>query len=74
MAKLILEANNLQKEYGDRMLFRIPSLHVYEGERIVLIGANGAGKSTLLSVLSGEEDAEEGYVRRFGRTALIPQQ
>ncbi len=74
MTRLILEAANLQKEYGDRILFQIKSLHVYDGERIGLIGANGAGKSTLLSVLSGETEPDEGIVRRFGRTSMIRQQ
>ncbi len=74
MAKLILEIQNLRKSYGDRELFHIPSLRVYEGERIGLIGQNGAGKSTLLSLIAGEEEPDEGTVRRFGRTAVIHQQ
>ena len=74
MAKLLLEANNIRMEYGDRMLFQIPVLRVYDGERIGLIGANGAGKSTLLSLLSGEREPEEGVVRRMGRVAVIRQQ
>ena len=74
MAKLILEIQNLRKSYGDRELFRIPALRVYEGERVGLIGQNGAGKSTLLSILAGETDPDEGTVRPFGRTALIRQQ
>ena len=74
MARLILDANNLRKEYGERTLFRIQALRVYDGEHIGLIGTNGAGKSTLLRVLSGETEAEEGSVRRFGRTAMICQQ
>ena len=74
MARLILEANSIRKEYGDRTLFQIPVLRVYEGERIGLIGANGAGKSTLLSLLSGEAEPEEGNIRRMGRVAVIRQQ
>ena len=74
MAKLILEIQNLRKSYGDRELFHIPSLRVYEGERIGLIGQNGAGKSTLLSLIAGEEEPDEGTVRCFGRTAMIHQQ
>ena len=74
MAKLILEIQNLRKSYGDRELFHIPSLRVYEGERIGLIGQNGAGKSTLLSLIACEEEPDEGTVRRFGRTAVIHQQ
>ena len=74
MMKLILEAKDLRKGYGDRELFYIESLTVYEGERIGIIGQNGAGKSTLIHLLSGEEKPDEGTVRRFGETAVIAQQ
>ena len=74
MNKLILEARNLRKGYGDRELFFIESLSVYDGERIGLTGQNGAGKSTLIRILAGEEEPDEGTVRRFGETALIRQQ
>ena len=74
MSRIILEINHVRKSYGDRELFFIPSLRVYEGERVGLIGQNGAGKSTLLCLLGGEAEPDEGTVRRFGRTALIHQQ
>jgi hypothetical protein len=74
MAKLILDIQNLRKRFGDRELFTIRSLRVYEGERIGLIGQNGAGKSTLLSLIAGEEEADEGLIRRFGEAAVIRQQ
>jgi ATPase subunit of ABC transporter with duplicated ATPase domains len=72
--KLILEAKDLRKGYGDRELFYIESLTVYDGERIGIIGQNGAGKSTLIHLFSGEEKPDEGTVRRFGETAVIAQQ
>lgn len=74
MSRMILEIRNLRKAYGDRELFAIDLLTVYEGERIGLVGQNGAGKSTLLHILSGEENPDEGTVRRFSETALIRQQ
>ena len=74
MMKLILEAKDLRKAYGDRELFYIESLTVYDGERIGIVGRNGAGKSTLIHILSGEEKPDEGTVRRFGGTAVISQQ
>lgn len=74
MMKMILEAKNLRKAYGDRELFHIESLTVYDGERIGIIGQNGAGKSTLIHLLSGDEKPDEGTVRRFGGTAVISQQ
>ena len=74
MMKLILEAKDLRKAYGDRELFYIESLTVYDGERIGIVGRNGTGKSTLIHILSGEEKPDEGTVRRFGGTAVISQQ
>ena len=74
MSKLILEARNIRKGYGDRELFFIDSLTVYDGERIGITGQNGAGKSTLIRILAGEDEPDEGSVRRFGETALIRQQ
>ena len=74
MMKLILEAKDLRKAYGDRELFDIESLTVYDGERIGIIGQNGAGKSTLIRLLSGNETPDSGTVRRFGETAVIAQQ
>ena len=74
MMKLILEAKDLRKAYGDRELFYIDTLTVYDGERIGIVGQNGAGKSTLIRLLAGEEKPDEGTVRRFGETAVISQQ
>ena len=74
MSKLILEARNIRKGYGERELFFIDSLTVYDGERIGITGQNGAGKSTLIRILAGEDEPDEGTVRRFGETALIRQQ
>ena len=74
MAKLLLEADRIRKSYGDRQLIDADRLAVYDGEKIGLIGENGAGKTTLLRILSGEAEAEEGTVRRFGTCALIHQQ
>ncbi len=74
MAKMILEIKNIRKAYGERELFFIENLTVYEGERIGLVGRNGAGKSTLFHILTGSEEADEGMVRKFGETAEIRQQ
>ncbi|MBR6955238.1 MAG: ABC-F family ATP-binding cassette domain-containing protein [Clostridia bacterium] len=74
MAKLLLEIKDLVKSCGDRELFRIEHLSVYDGERIGLIGENGAGKSTLLAILAGEAEPDSGAVRRLAPAALIRQQ
>ena len=72
--KLILEAKGLRKAYGDRELFDIDTLTVYDGERIGIVGQNGAGKSTLIHLLCGDVKPDGGSVRRFGEAAVIAQQ
>ena len=74
MAKCILELNNVQISFGDRLLLDLDRLAVYDVERIGLIGENGAGKTTLLRVLSGELTPDAGQVRRLAPVAMIRQQ
>jgi macrolide transport system ATP-binding/permease protein len=70
---LILEANNLKKYYGDRLIFDIENLKIYSEDRIGVVGLNGAGKTTLLDVLSGKSDADEGIVKLHGSLSYIEQ-
>ncbi len=68
-----LNATLLEKHIGQRRLFSIPQLSIYQGDRIGLIGRNGAGKSTLLSILSGETAPDSGTVRREAPIHLVHQ-
>ncbi len=58
-----------------RPLFTDLSLTVSSGDRIGIMGLNGCGKSTLLSVLTSEQEPENGVVRRGRgvRIATLPQ-
>jgi ATP-binding cassette subfamily F protein uup len=62
--KLVFEAQELGKAYGDRVVVRGFSTRVMRGDRIGLIGPNGAGKTTLLRLLLGELTPDTGTVRR----------
>jgi len=73
MAKLLLEANRISKSYGEQTVLNIERLHLYDGERVALVGENGAGKSTLLAILAGELDPDGGTVRRYAPATLIRQ-
>lgn len=73
MHRILLEANHLQKAYGEQIVLDIDQLRIYEGERIALIGENGAGKSTLLSILAKETEPDAGFVKHHCPFAIIHQ-
>lgn len=52
--KVIFEAKNLGKSYGDKQVFDGVDFFVERGEKIALLGQNGQGKTTLAKILSGE--------------------
>lgn len=70
---LILEAVNIKKYYGDRLIVAIDNLKIHKGDKIGVVGLNGAGKSTLLNILAGETEAEEGFVNRYCDIAYVKQ-
>ena len=51
--RLILELKDLNVSYGNIAAVKDPTLTVYAGEIVTLIGSNGAGKSTTLRTISG---------------------
>ena len=59
----VLQAEGLEKSYGERILFRDVKMHIRAGDRIALIGDNGTGKTTLLRCLTGEEKPDHGSIR-----------
>ncbi len=59
----VLDARELSKSYGEKVLWRGIGFHVTRGERAGIIGPNGSGKTTLLEVLLGERDADAGQIK-----------
>ncbi len=58
----MLQLSNLEKQFGDRVLFSGATLTVGTGERVALFGRNGSGKSTLLKIIAGEDTPDDGDV------------
>ena len=61
--KVVIDAKNISKRFGDRTIIKDLTLRVTKGDRIGVVGRNGAGKTTLLKLLTGELKPDEGSVR-----------
>lgn len=60
--KMVIEAKNLTKKFGNKILFTDLNLKINERDSIVITGDSGSGKSTLLNILSLIEETDEGMV------------
>ncbi len=61
--KVVIDAKNVTKVYGDRTIIGDLTLRVTRGDRIGIVGRNGAGKSTLLKLLTGEIQPDSGSIK-----------
>ncbi len=61
--KLVIEAKDISKSYGDLTVVRNFSTRIQRGDRLGLVGPNGSGKTTLLKLLTGGMQPDEGTVR-----------
>jgi branched-chain amino acid transport system permease protein len=66
--ELIVELNNISKDYGGVHAVRDVSLGIRSGEVIGLIGPNGAGKTTLVNIISGLVPPSSGSAVVLGTT------
>jgi ATP-binding cassette subfamily F protein uup len=62
--RMVFEADEVRKQYGERVVVGNFSTRIMRGDRVGLIGPNGAGKTTLLRLLLGEIDPDSGSIRR----------
>jgi ATP-binding cassette ChvD family protein len=63
LGDLVIEAKNLRKAYGERLLIDDLSFSLPKGGIVGIIGPNGAGKTTLFRMLTGGEAPDAGEVR-----------
>ncbi len=59
----IIDAVNIAKSVGGKLLFENFTYRATAGDRIGIIGPNGCGKSTLLNVLCGNIEPDSGSVK-----------
>jgi ATP-binding cassette ChvD family protein len=84
LGDVVLEAEQLRKGYGDRLLIDDLSLSLPRGGIVGVIGGNGAGKTTFFRMIVGDEKPDAGTLRLGetvelayvdqSRDALVPEQ
>jgi energy-dependent translational throttle protein EttA len=63
LGDVVVEARELTKGYGDRLLIENLSFSLPPGGIVGVIGANGAGKTTLFRMIAGLEEPDSGTLR-----------
>ncbi|MDX1335003.1 MAG: energy-dependent translational throttle protein EttA [Gammaproteobacteria bacterium] len=70
LGDLVIEAEDISKGFGDRLLYENLSFNLPRGGIVGIIGPNGAGKTTLFRMLTGDEQPDSGEFR-VGETVQI---
>ena len=70
LGDLVIEAKNLTKSFGDKLLFENFEFLLPRAGIVGVIGPNGAGKTTLFKMLTGQETPDAGEMR-VGETVKI---
>ena len=60
LGNVVVEAENISKAYGDKVLIEDLSFRLPPGGIVGVIGPNGAGKSTLFRMIIGQETPDSG--------------
>jgi len=68
----LIEATDLRKSYGDKVVLADVSLTLDSHDVVCLIGSSGSGKSTLLRCLNLLEDIDDGVIEFEGREISDP--
>jgi len=63
LGDLVIEANNISKGFGDKLLIENLSFKIPKGAIVGIIGPNGAGKTTLFKMITGQEQPDSGSIR-----------
>ena len=70
LGKKILEAHNVGKSYGDKVLVKDFDYKFRKGERVGIAGPNGVGKTTFLHLLTQQERPTSGKIVVGGNTVF----
>jgi ATP-binding cassette ChvD family protein len=70
LGNVVLEVENLQKSFGDKVLFDKLTFRLPPNGIVGVIGPNGAGKSTMFKLITGQELPDGGTVK-VGETVKL---
>jgi energy-dependent translational throttle protein EttA len=70
LGKVVIQAENLSKAYGDRLLFEGMTFSLPAGGIVGVVGPNGAGKTTLFKIITGLEKPDSGIIN-IGETVKL---
>ena len=70
LGNLVIEAQNVTKTYGDKLLFENLSFSLPPAGIVGIIGPNGAGKTTLFRLITEQETPDAGSFRVGPTVAL----
>ena len=70
LGDIVIEANGLEKGFGEKLLFEGVDFRLPPGGIVGVIGPNGAGKSTLFKLLTSQENPDKGDLR-LGETVKL---
>ncbi len=54
--KVVLTVEDVQKKYGDKLIFRDANFILTRGEKVAFVGRNGEGKSTMMKIIAEKTD------------------
>ncbi len=70
LGQFVIEVKGLEKDYGDKVLFKDVEFKLPPGGIVGVIGPNGAGKSTLFKLITGQETPDAGEIK-IGETVKL---
>jgi len=70
LGNVVIEVADLEKEYGDKVLFKGLTFQLPPNGIVGVIGPNGAGKSTLFKLITSQEKPDAGSIR-LGETVKL---
>ncbi len=68
--RINIELTNLNKSFGEKVIFSNLDFRLERGDKIAFVGPNGAGKTTLAKIIAGVSDFDKGE-RNLGHNTII---